>query len=470
MEDIMTLCRTQTKLTAMQQELLKRVLVVFPFLADLAHARVRLYLLRRDQKTFVIAAEAWPHTVYLTPEAPTVGTVVPMMEEPLLCRVMQTGHFAQGKREWNYGSMLDMMAEPVYDGALLLGIVCFETTSENRALEGYRRLLDAARLLLRHARKHLDPAMYEPLSASDGIIITDQYNRITFATTAATRIFRVLGVGNLVGGHLFDRKITQHVKKETQVTSRPWEREVEIGTLVLLERDLKIMEGGQMLCRIIIISDLTELREKDRELKVQSAVIQEIHHRVKNNLQTIASLLRLQARRSKSPDVKAALKESVDRILSIAVVHEFLSEQGHATIDVKEIAEQIFSLVAMNMVGKDFHLETHCEGATLVLPSSYASSLGLVINELVLNATEHGFAGRHAGTITLKEQEDAASYTLVFTDDGCGLPEDFDPVHARSLGVSIMRTLVEGDLGGTIHYDAAPGGGTRVTIVFPRKK
>ena len=469
MDDIMSICRTHTSLTAMQQELLKRTLVVFPFLADLAHARVRMYLLRRDKKSFVIAAEAWPHTVYLTPEPPCIGAVVPAMEEPLICRVLQTGRFAQGKREWNYGSMIDMMAQPLFDGAAPVGIVTFETTHENRSIEGYSRLLDAARMLLKNARKHLEPAMYQPLSSSDGIVITDQFNRITFATTAATRVFRVLGVSNLVGGHLFDRKITQHIRKETQVTARPWEREIEIGTLVLLDRNIPIMEGGRLLCRIVIISDLTELREKDREIKVQSAVIQEIHHRVKNNLQTIASLLRLQARRSKSPDVKDALKESVNRILSIAVVHEFLSEQGHATINVKEIAEQIFNLVAMSMVGRDFELQTRCTGATLILPSSYASSLGLVLNELVLNATEHGFEGRHKGTMQLATAEDEQGYTLVFTDDGCGLPEGFDPEHARSLGVSIMRTLVEGDLGGAIRYDAAPGGGTRVTITFPRK-
>ena len=96
------------------------------------------------------------------------------------------------------------------------------------------------------------------------------------------------------------------------------------------------MEGGHLLSRIVIVSDLTEVREKDKEIKVKSAVIQEIHHRVKNNLQMIASLLRMQARRSKSPDVKDALQESVNRILSISVVHEFLSEQGEKTIDVGE--------------------------------------------------------------------------------------------------------------------------------------
>ena len=91
-----------------------------------------------------------------------------------------------------------------------------------------------------------------------------------------------------------------------------------------------------------------------------------------------------------------------------------------------------------------------------------------MLNELVLNATEHGFTGRHAGRICLAMREEPAGYVLTFTDDGIGLPEGFDAVHARSLGVSIMRTLIEGDLGGSIQYDGAPGGGTRVTVAFPK--
>ena len=133
------------------------------------------------------------------------------------------------------------------------------------------------------------------------------------------------------------------------------------------------------------------------------------------------------------------------------------------------IAEQIFNLVAMSMVDRDFHLETSCEGEPLILPSSYASSIGLVLNELVLNATEHGFTGRHAGRICLAMREEPAGYVLTFTDDGIGLPEGFAPEKQRSLGISIMRTLIEGDLGGTIRYENRKGGGTRVEIAIPKK-
>lgn len=469
MDDFGTLARAHTTLTAVQQEFLKWLLVLFPFLADLAHARVRLYLQTKDRKAFVIAAQEWPRTVYLPPDGTAEGRVIRAMEEPVLCHAVESRHFIRGKREWNYGSMIDMMVQPLVDGTGLLGLVCFETTSEMAQSDGYEHLLSAARLLLRNPRRHLNAEMFAPMSASDGIVLTDQYNRITFATTAALRIFRVLGVGSLVGAHLFDRQITQHIRKESQETSRPWEREIEAGALIIRERNLPLMEGGHLLSRIVIVSDLTEVREKDKEIKVKSAVIQEIHHRVKNNLQMIASLLRMQARRSKSPDVKDALQESVNRILSISVVHEFLSEQGEKTIDVGEVARHIFDLVAMSMVDRAFELHSECAGQQLILPSSYASSIGLVLNELVLNATEHGFAGRSSGYIRLTLAEEDG-YLLEFEDDGIGLPEGFQPEKQRSLGISIMRTLIEGDLGGTIRYANREGGGTRVTIRIPKKE
>ena len=318
MDDFGTLARAHTTLTAVQQEFFKRLLVLFPFLADLAHARVRLYLQTKDRKAFVIAAQEWPRTVYLPPDGTAEGRVIRAREEPVLCHAGESRHFIRGKREWNYGSMIDMMVQPLVDGTGLLGLVCFETTSEMAQSDGYEHLLSAARLLLRNPRRHLNAEMFAPMSASDGIVLTDQYNRITFATTAALRIFRVLGVGSLVGAPRFDRQLTQHIRKESQETSRPWEREIEAGALIIRERNLPLMEGGHLLSRIVIVSDLTEVREKDKEIKVKSAVIQEIHHRVKNNLQMIASLLRMQARRSKSPDVKDALQESVNGILCIS--------------------------------------------------------------------------------------------------------------------------------------------------------
>ena len=235
--------------------------------------------------------------------------------------------------------------------------------------------------------------------------------------------------------------------------------------MILVQRNVPITAGGSLLCRVFVVADVTELRKKDKEILIKSAVIQEIHHRVKNNLQTIASLLRLQARRSRAPEVKAALQESVNRILSISVVHEFLSQQDGEHIDVVEVTKNILQLVTQNMVDEDFSLTTRFSGGGLILPSRQASNLALIVNELVLNSLEHGFSGRDTGLIGLDIHRDAAGCMLDLFDDGIGLPADFDIKKTKSLGLQIVRTLVEDDMGGTFCMQNA--GGTHAVIKLP---
>ena len=197
-------------------------------------------------------------------------------------------------------------------------------------------------------------------------------------------------------------------------------------------------------------------------------MIQEIHHRVKNNLQTVASLLRLQARRSGSEEVKSALSESVNRVLSIAAVHDFLSRQQDESMDLQQVMAEIFAQVKASMVAADFDLQQEFCGESVSLPPKYASSLALVLNELIINAIEHAFAGRQAGLVGLRV-ELAEELKLDFYDDGCGLPADFQTQKRRSLGLSIIRTLIEGDLGGSFHLENdASGRGTHAYIVLPK--
>ena len=210
-----------------------------------------------------------------------------------------------------------------------------------------------------------------------------------------------------------------------------------------------IVNGVSVVCIVVILSDVTELKKKEKELLIKAAVIQEIHHRVKNNLQTIASLLRLQARRTTSQEVKAALQESVNRISSISVVHEFLSQQDAEFIDVAEVTKNILELVIQNMLEPDFNLQTIFNGQTVILPSEQASSLALVINELIQNSIEHGFIGRREGLIGVEIATLADAYKIEIYDNGIGMPSDFNPQASNSLGLQIVRTLIESDVGGS---------------------
>ena len=467
--EIAALCREKTRLKPMQIGLLSRMGAVFPFLSDLVHGDLKAYVPAAEEGFYLIACHVHPHTVYVSGELET-GRLVRRIEEPLVAEAFAGGQETRGKREWTYGFMHDMYVFPILSEGHTICVLVFEVDAEKLSIAGYSRLVEAARAVLHEAQKARDFAPFAPIQAGDGILITDAHSRIVFADVAAQRIYRVLGAGSLIGCPLYDRQLTCHVTRETVERDRPWQKEIEAGGLILVRREISIHEGGDLCLRIVLLSDVTELRARDQEIRIKSAIIQEIHHRVKNNLQTIASLLRLQARRAASDEVRMALRESVSRILSISVVHEYLSQQGSEAIDVQEVLQHLFDLVARGMAGKAFQVRTEYVGPRLVLPSKCASSVALVLNELVLNAMEHAFTGKQSGLIGLAVEENETEWVLDFYDDGVGLPAGFDMERLESLGLTIVKTLVEGDLGGSFSIGSGAAGacGTHARLSLPK--
>ena len=455
-------------LTNKQKNMLDRLKQILPFVADLSHGHTTIYIQEEAGRKLRLLAHANPHTVYMQTATELDETVVDAISEPLVTEGFQSSQFVHGKREQDYGHFIDMYVFPIVDNNQVIAVISIEVDKEHLNIDDFSQLIRTTRDVLDYAVKDVDLAPFIPLSASDGIIITDQFSRIIFASAAAQRIYRVLGVGSLKGCHLFDRQLTRHVTREAFERERPWQKELTAGGLYLIRRQIDLQAGGTLLRRIVVLSDLTEVRAKEQEIRIKSAVIQEIHHRVKNNLQTVASLLRLQARRSGSEEVKSALSESVNRVLSIAAVHDFLSRQQDESMDLQQVMTEIFAQVRASMVATDFELRQEFSGESVSLPPKYASSLALVLNELIINAVEHAFAGRQAGLVGL-QVELADELKLDFYDDGCGLPEDFSTQKRRSLGLSIIRTLIEGDLGGSFRLENdASGRGTHAYIVLPK--
>jgi two-component sensor histidine kinase len=383
---------------------------------------------------------------------------------------MVSGQSIRGQREWAVGvERLDMQTFAVRDPAgLIIAVASFEGYSEEPA-GGAKMLIETAFLLLLSVGEPVDTVLYRELTPHDGIVIAEGSGKIISANAAARSIYRVLGISHIVGRRVYDRHLNMAVAHKASVAGQPQEAELEVSNVILRERAIPVWQNGQLVRTIIILADVTALREKEKELLVKAAVIQEIHHRVKNNLQTIASLLRLQARRTKSAEAKAALQESVNRILSISVVHEFLSQHDAEVINVAEIAQNILKLVVHNMVAPDLHIKTVFNGAAVILlPSDQATSLALVINELVQNSLEHAFDGQSTGVIGINITSLPDAYQIVVYDDGVGLNADFDAQTGTSLGLQIVRTLIETDLGGQFSLES--NAGTRANIIIPRMK
>ncbi len=469
MDDIRGLCREHTDISGRQAELLKNIGEGLPFIADLAQAQASLYAPTRDGKHFLVLAQARSNTMVQPLRLAPVGAFVAAETEPLVGQTLTTGQPLVGLRGASDNpDSLEMHTYGIHDGLDAIAVVSLEVPTGQLQERGNVCLVDTARMILQNSRSALDLKAYRAISPRDGVLIADAYDRIIYANAAARHIFRVLGVGSLLGARLDAPELCRHITRETVKPERSTEKEIEAGGLVLLRRELPILAGGQLLRRVVVVEDVTALRQKEKEISVQEAVIREIHHRVKNNLQTIASLLRLQARRSGEKAVKDALAESVNRIQGIAALHQLLSRQGTQPVNLHDLAQEILDLLSASALPPEFHLKRSFDGDTLLLPPSRCTSLALVINELLLNAIEHAFPDRDHGCIGFHIRVGEDETTLILSDDGVGLPPDFTPERAKSLGLHIVQTMVEDDLGGRITFSNRKG--TRVEIALPRRE
>jgi two-component system, sensor histidine kinase PdtaS len=214
------------------------------------------------------------------------------------------------------------------------------------------------------------------------------------------------------------------------------------------------------------LANQTALAIENAGLVVKSAMIREMHHRVKNNLQTIAMLLRLQMREGREVSGREVLTSTINRILSIASVHEILAAEGLHLVQVRGMLERVMHTVTQTMAPPGFALDVRIDGDDPSLPTQQATSLALVVNELLQNAMEHAFPGRSRGQVTVTLAAGRDALRVEVRDDGVGLPEDFSPQRSSDLGLQIVRTLVQDDLKG--RFSLTNAGGVRAVITMPR--
>jgi two-component sensor histidine kinase len=308
--------------------------------------------------------------------------------------------------------------------------------------------------------------------ASDGLIRLDVDGITTFASPNALSAFNRLGFDDELEGESLAEVVTQILPVKRQfdeslpvvVTGRaPWRADLEARGVTVSLRTIPLRDHGHRIGAILLCRDVTEIRHQEQELITKDATIREIHHRVKNNLQTVASLLRIQARRSHSDEAREALTQAMRRVSAIAVVHDTLSEGLAQNVDFDDVFDRALKLIAEVAAAPSTRAKTRTTGRFGTLPSEYATPLALALTELVTNAVEHGLAGKEGEVEILADRsEDHLAVTV--RDNGVGLPEG---QVGRGLGTQIVRTLIQGELGGTIDWHTAVGAGTEVTIDIP---
>jgi two-component sensor histidine kinase len=310
----------------------------------------------------------------------------------------------------------------------------------------------------------------------DGVILMDELGRVEFATPNAVNALHRLGIYTAVEGRSF---------ADVGLKARAIERSLEFGIPSLEEVDrghdvailfhgVPLMSAGQVTGVLTLVRDVSDIRQLNRMVLNKEAAVREVHHRVKNNLQTISSLLRLQARRSNEVETRNALHEAERRVRSIAVVHEVLSREPGEEVVFDEIVRSLVLLVEDTVLA--LHpVEIVVNGELGVLSTDLATPLAVALAELLTNAVEHAFTdfgddNEHVGVVTLNLHQEDGQAIAEIRDNGRGLGENFSLDVPTSLGLSIVRDLIRAQLYGEIEMKSVPvsdGGGTFVRVSVP---
>ncbi|KAA0024002.1 sensor histidine kinase [Antrihabitans cavernicola] len=314
--------------------------------------------------------------------------------------------------------------------------------------------------------------------AGDGFIRLDTAGKVVYASPNAQSAYHRMGLTSDLSGHelaettrslVTDPFDAQEVVADIAAalagkTGRRMEVDAHGATVLL--RTLVLRPRGELAGAAVLVRDVTEVKRRDRALLSKDATIREIHHRVKNNLQTVAALLRLQARRTENDEARVALTESVRRVTSIAVVHEMLSMSVDEEIDLDDVVDRLVPVMA-DIASVNTRVGVRREGSLGVFSGERATPLVMVLTELVQNAIEHAFDPGATGTVTLRAERSARWLDVVVHDDGRGLPAGFSVEKSDRLGLQIVRTLVGTELNGTIALRPGSHGGTDAVLRVP---
>ena len=451
-----------------QREHAENVTANLQLIADLGYGDVALLFPADDD--LVVVADARPMTAAAAVAVARVGQVMPVADEPEAYDAIASGTVACGaKRRIRRGIAFSSTAYPIGPPASPYGVVVRHMSQSVAEAPGKMEIAFmglAARLLERLRTGPVtdldtDAPFSTTRTAGDGVLEAAPDGTVLYASPNAVNILRLAGAEGAITGTPAS-ELPGGTTAVTPVlgTSAARSVTVEVGGRVLSYRTIALEPGA-----LVLVEDITEARMREQELRVKEATIREVHHRVKNNLQTIASLLRIQARRSTSDEVAGALQEAVERVSSMAVVHEMLAESAEESVDLSAAVKTVVDMVRRGLAGTDSPVRVTVEGQTGLVPAQTATSLALVVAELVHNAIEHGIGPRGSGIVTVTMRRSSDEVNLTVHDTGGDLPVNFSIDGSAHLGLAIVRTIVEEDLGGTLSFGA--GHGTTVAVTVP---
>lgn len=484
MSTVLEIAEERTTLTTPATDHILRLTASWSLLADLSFSDMVLLVPDLDGEHFVVLGQVRPNNRSTMIAQDVLGTTLSMETWAAARDALLSGQRVVGSVTLEDVGDLAVWCLPVrFDGKVIGVLVRLQGQLRGPASlyeQVYLSIFDRLCTMVSDAtfpfREDTVAGPGMP-RVGDGIILLNGLGQIEFATPNATNALHRLGLYSSFEGLTFgDLGLTIRVVDRALEYGIPAMEDVDGGRDVSITfHCVPLFNHGLVTGVVILLRDVSDVRQLNRMVLNKEAAVREVHHRVKNNLQTISSLLRLQGRRTDEVETRIALQEAERRVRSIAVVHEVLSREPGEEVDFDQITQSIVELVEDTVLA--LHpIEIVVNGGLGTLSSELATPFALALTELLTNAVEHGFIGfggaanDHVGVVTLNLWLDHDTAVAQIRDNGRGLEPTFSLETATSLGLSIVRDLVRSQLGGTITMVSVPyanGGGTEVLVRVP---
>ncbi len=466
-------------------EWLQMLLTEWQVIADLGSADLVLWL-PTEEGRFVAAGLARSATASTLHVDDVIGLYAPAAQAKILERAYHEGEIVEADSvRWAglYSSSISYV--PVVRNKKVLAVISCEANMSAAPRQAGTKgwAAAAADVLLQMVAEGSFPDADSPTSIAhgvprviDGVILLNAEGRVLEISPNANSLMRRLGVSqNLVGASLIEATTDAMVRgeeiEETMAVvlagRAPWRVDVTSRGATVAVRAIPLWRGGERAGAVVLTRDVTDMRRHEQQLMTKDATIREIHHRVKNNLQTVSALLRMQERRSGSKKVKEALQDAGRRVQSIATVHDSLAQNVSEVVDFDEVAPKILNMAAQ-VATATAPVRLDVTGTFGLLGAEQASALATVLAELISNAAQHGTPGA-GGTIWVRATRTDQELKVVVEDQGSGeddVPREDYADLSRGLGTQIVKAMVSGELGGSIAWSGKKCGGTIADLRF----
>ncbi len=470
MPTLQTLLDTASHCSVCDNDWLRLLTNDWQIVADISFSDLVLYIDMEEK--YLIGAHARPATAATLIERDVIGTEAQPIDLENIRYVFHEAQILEEERD----SVSHIYIPVKHHGNVLAVVHVYSALMPDRVpLQTHENYEDLSRILFNMICTGEFPMEGTPglrhgmPKVSDGVVRVDEEGVVLYASPNAVSNLRRLGMKQTLVGEILVQVVTELIAERSMpeeslplvlMGRAAWVSELESNDVIIAFRSIPLLENGKRLGAIVLTRNITEVRRQEQRLLSKNATIKEINHRVKNNLQTVSALLRLQARSAKNEESKYFLEKAQRRVSMIAIVHEALSQTVDEVVEFDVLFTSLLRAVR-DVSFTENNIDISLHGSFGRVRAEQATALAMVLNELISNAMEHGIPD--GGNIIITAQRDEQILTITVADDGLGIPEN---KIGTGLGTQILQTLVQTELQGDIRWENIKPTGAAATVVM----